>query len=334
MKYEPPVLITGRKDARVKFDKSLNGILGAQGNAVVVDTALISSVYRSDCTQRIAIIISCMEDLRHVIQLLQFQFTNADARVEREASNKEQLDTADSEEKVESEIETEMGDIANDSTSPSDTAEQSKFHNRILIAGCVSSLKDRCAIRMLALRMGGVGVLLSQTNETNRPEAWRDSKKSQSANFIFSNVIASWSSGDDERTLDAWGDAHWSQATDIIIPPGWDSVPKIRAVADAFGAAFDQISEEGRIPSSSSDENARSTGALDSESLPAQAHGNSNSFPAWHKKHTQWIALMDEKLQKGVSPKDDRSATDSNINRADKRRSDGDFFQRLLTSHQ
>lgn len=334
MKYEPPVLITGTKDARVKFDKSLTGILGAQGNAVVVDTALVSSVYRSDCAQRIAIIISCVEDIRHVIQLLQLQFTNADAGVERQASNGEQLNTTDSQEKAESESRNDMGDLVDNTISPSHTGELSIFHNRILIAGCVSSLKDRCAIRMLALRMGCVGVLLSQANGTHRPEAWGDSKKSQSANVIFGNVIASWSSGDDERTLDAWGDAYWSQETDIIIPPGWDSIPKIRAVADAFGAAFDQISEEGRIPSLSSGENVPSTDALDSESLPDHAQENSSSFPNWRKKHTQWIALMDEKLQKGISPKDDRSTTDSSVNHTDKRRSDGDFFQRLLTSHQ
>lgn len=331
MKYEPPVLITGSTEARVSFDQSLNGILGTTSNAIIVDVALLSSIHRSNCALRIAIIISCVEDLKHVIQLLQLCASSPIIGVKIESSNQDQSFDTESQEGVEKDTGKELEDATSDLDLADDTDKRPELHNRILIAGCVPALKDRCAVRLLALHMGGVGVLLSQANDANRSEPWGDSKKSPTANAIFHNILASWSSGDDERTLDAWGDAHWSQETDVIIPPGWDSISKVRAVADAFGVPFSPIVEKGMLQSSA-DESTAASNTSEPKVLPDQEH--ENSFQTWRKKHTQWISLMNEKLQKGISPKDDRAAAHSSSNRNDDRRGDGDFFQRLLTSHQ
>lgn len=327
MKYEPPVLITGTGEARTAFDKSLDGILGVRDNSVVVDIALLSSIHRPGCAQRVAIVIASREELSRPIQILKLWSENENVTVKVNDGSKTPNFEPKANDEIKEESEEQVEDVA---VKPKG---RSELHNRILVAGRVTSLKDCCVIRLIALHMGGVGVLLSKGNEIHREKTWDGSKNVQAANAVFRDVTASWTSGNDESALDSWGDAQWSQEADIVIPPGWDSVEKIRAVADAFGVPFDLIMKEGTMPLPSTD-NVKTFSASTTQSTVDQPDEGPPPFVSWRKKHEQWMALMNEKLQNGLSLKDDHVTTHLSSEHSTRSRNDGDFFQRLLTSNQ
>lgn len=331
MKYEPPALITGSTEARVAFDTSLAGILTARADALIVDSALVSRIHRKDHAQRVALIVNGVEDVRKIVQHLQIKVDDA--------QNEDKQDNA-TENGSQPTTNSEKGDNNLGDETPVETEDGAdvvanllRFRNRLLIAGQVASLEERCSIRLLALKLGGIGVILSDGCEAAARDKWSGTEELQQAKSVFDNVLAVWATGDDDRLHDTWGEPRWAQHADLIIPSGWDSEAKIRAVADAFNSPFDVISERGQFYPIADDHEDECVSNLNAKRLSEKADETPSPFVEWFKKHKQWMARLGQDQQKGTQ-KDDRNVPHTSASVPSKRRSDGDFFQRLLTSSQ
>lgn len=111
--------------------------------------------------------------------------------------------------------------------------------NRIVIAVVSRDGKEQCAIRSAALNyLGGMGLVIPTGS----------GEKTGRAVQLVQRLLHAWGQGSLDMTnsdhaplLRIWGEPSLSSAVDVIIPPGWDSEGKIRAVADAAGWDFDEI---------------------------------------------------------------------------------------------
>lgn len=108
--------------------------------------------------------------------------------------------------------------------------ESDNLHQRFAIVAIATTLQESVALRVAALRhLHGVGVAIAANDGR--------------AKGVFHNILKQWREGEPDTMTEqnVWGDANLTSATDVIIPPGWDSEGKIRAVVDAAGEDFDAV---------------------------------------------------------------------------------------------
>lgn len=308
-------VVTGSLASRARLDRTLDGVVQWRTNVLIVDAALFAHVRRS-VGQRYILIGSTGTEIGQLISYLNGLENGRD---------------------------------------------------ELIIAGRTSDRHERALIRMHALRAGSCGVLIAK-DEDNDVDMRVDGK-AESALQKLQKVLQIWSRdghgtvGSDgvdgidwsDGTLlnDVWvGESQWENHEDVIIPPGWDSETKIRAVVEASGASFGQIEREiatsmktstnqqghadqppvfpPHLKTKSANEQSASNlhiKNVEGNMPPEQDGAVLQAAKSWFMNYGNWKRRME---MDRASTVDTAAAAEPTSQHANRNSVQGDYFQRLL----
>lgn len=209
-----------------------------------------------------------------------------------------------------------------------DLAAVSAAPDRLLVAAVAAEVWDVVAIRKLALQYAGPGVVVKGAE-----------KGVGRALDVAERVLAVWSAAakrdaepEPSDLRRAWGDPAFKSGADVVIPPGWDSEGKIRAVADATGIDYDTAAPDQRVEGQP--DAPVPMAALDGDEERERAR---DSKRKWVEEQEKWLAQFGQRLasaEQCAVPTAGNPSTDIEAVRAatsKQRMPQADFFQKLLS---
>lgn len=174
----------------------------------------------------------------------------------------------------------------------------------------------------------------TQLDSDQQPQAGTDEEDDGIQQEDYVEPETEW----DEKLV--WGDAVWAAGPhdDLIIPPNWDSVDKIRAVVDATSIGQFDSDVERRVESllEQARKDAQPAPSLEEEEKDRMSEVNKDkkeSASDWLDGHAAWLDEMDRKPLKCPQSSEDalKQKKKERKNHADIPVS-SEFFQRLLSS--
>lgn len=169
-----------------------------------------------------------------------------------------------------------------------------------------------CAMRIAALEAGGMGVVAG----------------ARSLQLVH-NILEAWvgkETVDEDAVKRAFGEA--KLGTDVVVPPGWDTEGKIRAVVDSLGLDYDHLGHLGTQEMEWED----GLPSRDDVGLDDRAKETKLNFL---QEHQDWLNRIAERIEtenrsmSGTPVREVGSISDSQSQ--EKQPVQSDFFQKLLS---
>lgn len=170
-----------------------------------------------------------------------------------------------------------------------------------------------CSTRITALEAGGAGLV---AGENSLP--------------VVNAVLAAWVGKDnvDEHVMKrAFGEP--TLGKNVVIPPGWDTEGKIRAVVDSLGLDYQQLVRLGTEETETGDESVRESNVVEERKAAEEAKRN------FLQQHQDWLKVLAEQIDErkhsalGASAKGVEGVAQSTLQMEQPVQSD--FFQKLLS---